>query len=323
MLLTFDDFKAQGEEITALQRQAASAQLVHALLLSGEEGVGKRTLARVIAATLLCRDPGPRPCGQCPACRMVDSGEHPDLIEIRRGVPLAPDGKKDRATIPVEDIREMIRLCGQNTMSGGRRVVLLQDADTMTAQAQNCLLKTLEEPPPETWFLLMTAHPANLLTTVISRCRILRMKPWTDEYIANVLRKQGIGEYRALDAARESNGSIGRAMRLAADEEYWKKREEILQCFFHTSGRSEVLRISGAWKDRKSEAEEIFSILEAHTRQLLADRLQEGPAILARFSAVLDRIQEARRLVQANVNFQAVFEQLLLIFMGEGALWQK
>lgn len=323
MLLTFRDFEAQGEEISALRRQVLSGRLVHALLLTGEEGIGKKALARVLAAALLCRDPGERPCGRCPACRMVENGDYPDLIEIRKGAPLAPDGKKDRATIPVEDIREMIRLCGRNTMSGGRRVVLVQDAGSMTPQAQNCLLKILEEPPPETWFILMTAHTGNLLTTVISRCRIIRMKPWADTYIADVLRAQGIGEKRALDAAREAGGSIGRAMRLAADEEYWKKREEILQAFFHTAQRSEILRISGAWKDRKGEAEEVFSILEAQTRRMLAGRLQEGPETLARFSAVLERIAEARMQVQANVNFQAVLEQLLLTFMGERILWQK
>ena len=112
-MINFDDFSIQGNEINALCEQIEGQRLVHALLISGEPGTGKRTLAGLIAASLMCKAEKDMPCGTCIGCRLAASGEHPDIINIEKGKPLSQDVPKGRSTIPVDDIREMIRICSQ------------------------------------------------------------------------------------------------------------------------------------------------------------------------------------------------------------------
>ncbi len=333
-------FHEQGKEVSGLLSQLAEGRLVHACLITGEKGTGKRTLAKLMASALLCSSDKNRPCGTCRDCLLAEQGEHPDMTVIRQGVPLAPDGRKDRTNIPVDDIREMIRICGSHTLEGKARVVLLFDADRMTAQAQNSLLKTLEEPPENTYLILVTEHPEALLTTVISRCRPIRLKAWSDAYILKVLSQEGIQGNHAEECTAEAHGSIGRALELAGDEEYWKTRAEVNGLFFRSAetGRSDILRVSNSWKDRKAEAGILLNILETSLERMARFRFQSGtsgemsglPDNWKRFSAkagpedfsvLINAVSDARKQLESNVNFQAVLEQLLFIFMGEGNKW--
>ena len=332
-----ESFETHGDEFRVLFRQLAARENVHAYLITGEKGTGKRTLARLMAAAMLCTSETGRPCGVCRNCLLVMKDEHPDLILIEKGKPIAAGIKKDRSIIPVEDIREMIRLCGVQSMDGNMHAVLIFDAESMTAQAQNCLLKTLEEPPPDTCIILVTAHTESILTTVISRCRMVRMRAWEDQYILSVLKSEGIDGKRAAEAAAASDGSIGKALELAKGEEYWKLREEVIKNFFAVTSRSEVLKISNQWKDRKQEAGEMLAILESLVRVMAEARFGKGnetvstfPVQWQRFSAeaeaekfilLADTITNARKQLQFNTNFQAVIEKILFAFMGEGNIW--
>lgn len=337
-MFSFEDYQFQGEEIQSVRRQITEHRLVHALLISGEPGTGKRTLAFLIARALLCQADHDIPCGLCEGCRMAASGEHPDLTVIEKGVPLSSDTAKGRSSIPVEDIREMIRQCSRFAFEGGNRVIVIPDAENMTVQAQNSLLKILEEPPARTFFLLTSSRAEQILSTVRSRCRNIRLIPWETEYIRKLLTDAGIEKTIAENASALSGGSIGNAFRLAADGEYWKLREEVMDVFFRNRNRSRVLGFSASWKDRKSEAAVLFNVLEQYVHQLLQYRLYRDQkdfpdtfpaewqkfadsAELEKFSLLQDSISAARQQCEFNVNFQAVIEHLLLIFMGEGELW--
>ena len=338
MLPELSSFTLQGEEIQSLLSQLSRGHLVHASLITGEKGVGKRTLAMLIASAILCRSEGERPCGVCRDCMQVRQSEHPDLIVIRKGIPISPDVKKDRTTIPVDDIREMIRICGAHTFDDRPRVVLLYDADKMTPQAQNCLLKTLEEPPENTYLILVTDHPDALLSTVISRTRPIRLHAWPDEYVRKILLKIGTEIKRTEECVPEAHGSLGRAIELATDENYWLIRSTVIRDFFGILRRSEILRISNEWKDRRNDAEPLMEILESVIRDMLETHFQPEKgkslvdispawkrfakeAAVDRFTDLLDAVGNMRRQLMCNVNFQAVIEHFLFILMGEGNQW--
>ena len=332
MALGWKDFLPSGEEITALHEQIREGLMIHALLISGESGFGKKSLANLVAETLLCRGEGEKPCGRCNGCLMAQKQEHPDFLLIERGRSLTGVPPKNKTAIPVGEIREVIRQSSAWPFEGGNRVILINHAEDMNAQAQNCLLKILEEPPANTYFILTAVHPDQLLTTVRSRCRSLKMKPWKEEELTALLTGMGIGEQKARAASRAARGSVGTAVRLSSDDEYWKARDEIINAFFKTRSRSEILKVSNLWKDRKQESDLLFDTLEEAVRALIAYRLdREQDAVrdfpeewkkfaletdFSGFSSLLDRISESRKECSFNVNFQAVFEQLMLSFIG-------
>ena len=337
-MISFDNFLQQGDEISTVREQIREKRLVHALLIQGEPGIGKKTLARLISSALMCKSDREIPCGICSGCRLALSGEHPDIIMIEKGKPLSAETAKGRSTIPVDDIREMIRICSQYPFEGGNRTVIISDAENMTVQAQNCLLKILEEPPRDTYFLLTSAHPDQLLTTVRSRCRPVKLVPWDTAYIIRILKEAGMDDEKARKTASVSSGSIGNALRLISDDEYWKIRETVMESFFRNTKRSEILRISTGWKDKKNDSDVMFCILEESVHRLALHRfnssdqddISEFPdswqrfaaeAAPERFAGLNDRIIEARKQVAFNVNYQAVIERLLLAFIGEQDLW--
>lgn len=331
------DFKGQGALYDGLLRTLEAGTYVHAYLISGASGMGKRTLARLLAQRLLCTGAN-KPCGACPACIQVQEGNHPDVITVTPGKPVSPEVKAGLAGIPVDEIRYVIGLVGQHTFVGGQRVVIIERAEKMNQQAQNALLKTLEEPLAGTVFLLLTESPELLLPTIVSRCRALKLHPWPDETVLRALKLRGVDEAMARQALHVSGGSIGRAISVAADEAYWQRRRDVMQDFFGISARVDVLKVSSAWKDRKEEAEALLCDVEELLRTLLLVRCgRQDESLLAdypepwqrfaregelsAFMRLMDAVSEARKLRMNQVTWQAVVEQLLLSLMEEKSKW--
>jgi len=331
------DFQGQGALYDGLVRTLEEGTFVHAYLISGASGMGKRTLARGMAQYLLCTGEK-KPCGQCPACIQVREGNHPDVITVAPGKPVSPDVKAGLAGIPVDEIRYVISLVGQHTFVGGRRVVIIERAEKMNPPAQNALLKTLEEPLAGTVFLLLSESPELLLPTIVSRCRALKLHPWPDETILRALSAHGVSGDMAKKALSVSGGSIGRAISVAADEGYWQRRRDVMQDFFGIDSRVDVLKVSSAWKDRKDEADALLTDVEDMLRTMMLVRfsrqeeslLSDYPAPWQRlaqegelnaFMKLMDAVSEARRLRSNQVTWQAVVEQLLLSLMEEKNKW--
>ena len=196
--------------IPLLSRAIARGTLPPSLLLAGPAGIGKRRAAMAVAAAVNCLQPRSTSdlerdaCGECAACRRIDRGVHPDVITIEPG---------DTGSIKIEQVRDVIDRAGYRPFEGRRRVVIIDEADALVPAAQSALLKTLEEPPSASIFVLVSSIPDALLATVRSRCPRLRFGALSPAEVAETLiRDHGYAEVEARAAAVDADGSIGRAL---------------------------------------------------------------------------------------------------------------
>jgi DNA polymerase III subunit delta' len=214
--MPFSSIVGHGRLLSLLSAAVARGTLPPSLLFSGPAGVGKRAAAGALAQALNCEraaEPGASAvggslaldgCGACASCRRIARNVHPDVIVVEPG---------DTGSIKVEQIRDVLGRSAYRPFEGRRRVVIVDEADAMVEEAQNALLKTLEEPPPASVFVLVTAAPDALLPTVRSRCPRLRFGPLTAGEVASVLmRDHDFTEADARAAAADSDGSVGAAL---------------------------------------------------------------------------------------------------------------
>lgn len=182
--------------------------LHHAYLFEGPQGVGKRLIATRLAMAANCTGDGPeRPCGACPTCRQIAQGTHPDVIAVE------PDLGKAARTIPVEAVRDVIRQTQYHRYGSRRRFVIVDPAEAMGESAANALLKTLEEPPDGTGFVLISHNASALLPTIRSRCQRVRFGAVPGDVLRAWLAERGVA--RPDEVARLAQGCPGRALQLA------------------------------------------------------------------------------------------------------------
>lgn len=196
-----------------------TSAMAHAWLITGPPGSGRSVAARAFAAALQCPDRG---CGHCVHCRTVKSGTHGDVRSFN------PEG----LSIRVGEMREVVKLSARRPTTGRWQIVLIEDADRLTEGASNALLKAVEEPSPQTVFLLCapSTHPDDVSVTIRSRCRMLNLVTPGVAEISRVLQERdGIEPAQALWAAQVCAGHVGRARRLATDEEARQLRSMVLQ----------------------------------------------------------------------------------------------
>jgi DNA polymerase-3 subunit delta' len=201
--------------LTLLARASASSTLPPSLILAGPEGVGKRRAALALAEILNCLAPleggefAVDACGACAACRRIARLIHPDVSLVVPG---------ETGSIKIDPVREEIRKTAFKPFEGRRRVIVFDDADALTEDAQDALLKTLEEPPAGTVLVLVTSQPDRLLPTVRSRCPVIRFGPLPPADVARWLMEvEGVDEPRARAVAAVTGGSLARARVLARD----------------------------------------------------------------------------------------------------------
>jgi DNA polymerase-3 subunit delta' len=197
---------------------ATGRGMTHSWLFTGPAGSGRSVAARAFAAALQCtrRPPG---CGECAACRTALAGTAADVRVVR------PEG----LSLGVKDVRDLVRDAATAPTSGRFRVLLLEDADRLTEQAANALLKSLEEPAPKAVFLLCAPAVDDVLPTVRSRCRVVPLRLPAIMDVVAVLERDGVEPALAEVAARAAQGHVGRARRLATDEAARARRAEVLR----------------------------------------------------------------------------------------------
>ena len=203
-----------------LRGSLASGRVHHAYLFAGLSGIGKRRVALRFAQALNCvGDESSRPCGSCTHCTRIERAEHPDVVFVD------PDRSKARAVVKIEVVRNLIRQVHFKPFEGRRRVIIIDDAETVNEQGANALLKTLEEPTGETVFVLVTSQLQSLLPTIRSRCQIVRFAPLPREVVMAGLARAGVEPEVARVAAAFSGGSLGEALRLATEDGLTARRD--------------------------------------------------------------------------------------------------
>ncbi|TCS76167.1 DNA polymerase III subunit delta' [Pectinatus cerevisiiphilus] len=207
MLTKWCDIKGHDQIIASLKRMAAEDRLPHAILFSGMAGVGKFLTGVALASMLLCeKEDGP--CGSCPSCTALQNGVHPDFFLLE------PEGKTVQM-IKIDQIRQMQKAISLAAYMSDKRVVLIRNADKMNEAASNGLLKTLEEPVGNVFFILTADNEKKLLPTVISRCMRIYFAPLADADISNIIAARGItGADGGAVLAKLAGGSVEQALAL-------------------------------------------------------------------------------------------------------------
>ncbi len=216
----WDTLVGQGPTITALRQAAAGQGMTHAWLFTGPPGSGRSNAAIAFAAALECPQAGLGPdCPEtCHACRTVLNGSHADVSVIRT----------QKLSIGVDEVRDLVRRAALSPMGDRWQILIVEDADRLTDQACNALLKAIEEPNGRTLWMLCAPTVEDVLPTIRSRCRLVTLSTPTVAEVAGFLVARGVAEPLASYAARASQGHIGRAKALAFDEAVRTRRQEVV-----------------------------------------------------------------------------------------------
>ncbi|HWB13627.1 MAG TPA: DNA polymerase III subunit [Pirellulales bacterium] len=270
--MTWQGIQGHDRVVEQFRRSLGRGRLASTYLFVGRKGIGKHLFARKLAQSLLCQTNPPEeldPCGHCAGCVQVVAGTHPDLIEI--GKP------PDKSEIPVQlligsgERRMHEGLCHDISLKpfmGGRRVAIIDDADHLNEEGANCLLKTLEEPPPRSVIILVGTSADRQLPTIRSRSQIIRFSPLPDEVVASLLVAEGSAsnEEEARRLAAYSEGSIDRARELT-DPDLWKFRRELLARL--SEPRFDAVRVAKGVLSIVDEAGKEAPLRRARARQIV------------------------------------------------------
>ncbi|MDH7500347.1 MAG: DNA polymerase III subunit delta' [candidate division NC10 bacterium] len=265
--MSFREILGHKRPIAILQRAIQSGHLSHAYLFAGPEGIGKRQVALNLAKALNCEGGAAGDCcDACIPCRKIDKGIHPDvsLIEPQASSP------KTAPSLKIEQARDVQKEISLKPYEGRKKVYIFDDAEKMTDEAENALLKTLEEPTGETLLILVTSSPHSLLPTVLSRTQRIRFDPLGPEEVGSYLMKTRSWEAeRAKFVASLSGGSLGRAL-AREEKELFSLRDQTLAGLSTVlqGGICEILDLAESWAKEKEDLPERLEYLLIWVRDL-------------------------------------------------------
>lgn len=256
-----------GRAVEGIKRQLAEGEISHAWLLSGPSGAGKAAVSDAMSAALNCLDEPLRGCNQCSSCRRVWSRAHPDVHRV------APEG----SVIAVDAIRDgVIPEATRSPFEGRYKVFVLEQAELMNEAAQSSLLKTLEEPQPDTVFILLSHSEEEILETIRSRCRIVRLEPTSERHLVALLEREGASAETALMAARLSEGDAGAARRWAFDPPVGERRSLWLSIPRRLRSTTDAIDAASEILDQARAAGAAQKRAHAQETRALADVIGEG-----------------------------------------------
>lgn len=305
-----------------LKKTVQTQTTSHAYLLVGKHGCGKKMIADAFCRYLHCENPDVEACGGCTSCRLFDAGNHPDVIYITT----------EKKSIGVEEIREQIlETVGLLPYSFPKKIYVIPNAHTLTPQAQNALLKTLEEPPAYALFVLLAESTEPLLQTVLSRSIVLQLPPLPDDLVAEYLQKNQLATAdTAKTFAIYAQGSIGMALELLQDESFAALRDFVLEKIRQLPKMSlgDALLLAKEFENYKNDLR-FLDMIELWYRDVLVAKSTKNPNHLiqqeyqadifaatgvstANLIACAEAVQLAKKQLSQNGNFRLTMEVMLM-----------
>ena len=284
--------KIKNELIKAFNTNSVA----HSYIFSGQYGVGKKQIAIEFAKMILCLNKDKSPCGECKSCIELENDNNPDFNIIK------PDGK-----IKIEQIRKMLEKVYEKPIISDKKVYIIDDAETMTIEAQNCLLKTLEEPPEYIVIILITSNESNLINTIKSRCLKLTFNSLENgelkQYLENKLEFQNISE----TMLETFEGSVGKALKVKEKQELYSNMETTLKNF---NCNSVIDLINNATEIYKGK-ENINEILEYFNIYFLK-KAKEEYNNASKYVKAIEIIEDTKKRLVYNSNYDMTIDNLLI-----------
>lgn len=308
-----------------LQKAIELGKVSHAYIFNGSLGAGKKTMAGLFAKTLQCEAGGTEPCNECRSCIQADSGNQPDIIWLQHEKP---------ASIGVDDIRE--QLIGDMQIkpySSRYKIYVIDEAEKLTVQAQNALLKTIEEPPAYGIVILITTNADIFLQTILSRCVKLDFKPVSDDLVRSCLKARcKVTDYQLRFATAYAQGNIGRAIDIVESEEFAQLKEAVMHVVKYAKEMtvSEIVAEVKTISDHKLTIDDYLDLLAMWYRDVLVFKsthdsnpiiFKEDMALVKEHAVccsyegiddILKSIDKVKIRLAANVNFDLVIELLVM-----------
>lgn len=321
----FKDIIGHEQIISHLQNAITMDKVSHAYIFNGPDKSGKMMLAEAFATALQCEAGKSEPCMECHSCKQAVGHNQPDIIYVTHEKP---------NTISVDDIRTQLNNdIGVKPYSSPRKVYIIDEAEKMNPQAQNALLKTIEEPPAYAVILLLTTNAATFLPTILSRCVTLNIKVVKDETIKTFLmQKHQIPDYQAEVCVAFAQGNVGKAIQLASSEDFNEMKASALQLMKRLQ-EIDIYEMTAAVKqisEYKLEITDYFDLMMVWYRDVLYFKAtndvnglifkdevydikrQAEKCSYGGIEVIIEALHKAKTRLNANVNFDLVIELLLL-----------
>lgn len=320
----FEQIIGHESIIEHLQNAISSNKVSHAYLIHGEEGMGKKMLTSAFAKTLQCKEKGIISCDRCKSCLQADTGNHPDIKWVTH----------EKISIGVDDIRLQVNADIQvKPYDSSYKIYIIDNADKLTEQAQNALLKTMEEPPEYVVIVLLVSNINVILPTILSRCVTLNLKPVDKGAIKEYLMlNQQIPDYKAEMAATFSGGNVGKAIKYASSEDFDKMKEEVLHILKYIDDMELHEIISGLkmLTANKGSIEDYIDLMMLWYRDVVMYKATMDPDLLLYreelsfikkqanirsyegVEKIISAMEKAKIRLKANVNFDIAIELMLL-----------
>lgn len=323
-MIKFSDIVGHDNVKEHLQSAMEQGKISHAYIFCGEKGSGKKMMAECFAAALMCNGEGEKPCGACISCMQTESHNHPDVVYVTH----------EKTRIGVDEIRvQLLNDIAIKPFSSEKKIYIIDEAEKMTEQAQNALLKTLEEPPEYAVIVLLATNTGSFLQTIMSRCVTLQFKPLDNQLIIDYLMKRmQIPDYLAKVCASFSGGYMGKALNYVDNSDFVRIKDDSIRLMklIDTFSQSDIMEEVGALVEQKEHLDDYLDLMQMWFRDVMIYKATQNPNRLTFSEEISDIRRQAseygyeslgkitesfvqvRERIKANVNLEVALEMLML-----------